>query len=119
MTQYVLLKRDLYECPGHMGYTGIRDKAGTWDAEIVVATGYHLMNRYQPSFNGHYALPLDQAPEFTNTSFHDLNEAHLRSKLEELRAAAEAVCWFDWSSNDDDAVAAIDRLRTVIVRRAA
>lgn len=30
---------------------------------------------------------------------------------ERLRAAAERVCWFDWSSNDPDAVAAIDALR--------
>src|SRR6202022_3868714 len=28
-------------------------------------------------------------------------------KVAALRAAAERVCWFDWSSNDPDAVAAI------------
>lgn len=28
-----------------------------------------------------------------------------------LRTAAERVCWFDWSKNDDDAVAAIEVLR--------
>lgn len=28
--------------------------------------------------------------------------------------AAQAVCWFDWSNNDSDAVAAIDRLRAAL-----
>ena len=32
-----------------------------------------------------------------------------------LRAAAERVCWFDWSDNDMDAVAAIDALRKAII----
>lgn len=32
-----------------------------------------------------------------------------------LRAAAERVCWFDWSDNDMDACAAIDALRKAIV----
>lgn len=32
-----------------------------------------------------------------------------------LRAAAERVCWFDWSDNDMDAVAAIDALRKALV----
>lgn len=86
MTTYVLIKRDLYENPEHMGYTGIRDKAGAWDENYVRQHGYALRQTYSPSFVGHYALPFDAAPEFTNTSFHDLNEAHLRAKVEQLRA---------------------------------
>ena len=31
-----------------------------------------------------------------------------------LQTAAEKVCRFDWSSNDDDAVAAIDALRSAL-----
>ena len=31
-----------------------------------------------------------------------------------LVKAAEHVCWFDWSSNDPDAVAAIDALRALV-----
>lgn len=31
-------------------------------------------------------------------------------EIERLRAAAARVCAFDWSSNDDDAVAAVDAL---------
>lgn len=34
----------------------------------------------------------------------------------DLRAAAAAVVAFDWSDNDADAVAAIDRLRRVVQR---
>ncbi|WP_035670071.1 hypothetical protein [Bradyrhizobium liaoningense] len=32
----------------------------------------------------------------------------------DLRAAAERVCWFDWSDNDMDAVAAMDALRKAL-----
>lgn len=31
-----------------------------------------------------------------------------------LRIAAEHVCWFDWSNNDDDAVAAVENLRRAL-----
>jgi hypothetical protein len=84
---YVFIKRDLYENPAHMGYTGIRDKAGTWSREYAEQFADEIRERYSPSYMGHYALPFDSAPEFTNTSLHDLNEAHLKSKIEELRAA--------------------------------
>ncbi len=38
----------------------------------------------------------------------------LADSLERLRAASEAVCWFDWSDNDNDAVAAVAALRAVL-----
>lgn len=39
----------------------------------------------------------------------------LSAKVKRLRAAAERVCWFDWSTdNDPDAVKAIDDLRAAI-----
>jgi len=38
----------------------------------------------------------------------------LADEIERLRAAAERVCWFDWSSNDADAVTAIDDLRKLV-----
>ena len=38
----------------------------------------------------------------------------LRAEVERLRAAAEAVIWFDWSSNDPDAVEAIENLRSAL-----
>ncbi|MBX4941201.1 hypothetical protein [Rhizobium binae] len=86
MTQYVLLKRDLYECPGHMGYTGIRDKAGTWPAEDFAHHGIPIKEKYTPKERDSYAIPFDAAPEFTNECFHDLSLAHLKSKVDELSA---------------------------------
>lgn len=35
-------------------------------------------------------------------------------RIRELEAAARDVVWFDWSDNDDDAVAAIERLRAAL-----
>lgn len=45
-----------------------------------------------------------------------LHEAQplLGVERQELRDAAEHVCWFDWSGNDEDAVKAVDDLRTVL-----
>jgi hypothetical protein len=84
MTKYVMFKRDLFECPGHMGYTGIRDKAGTWDGDYVKQFEFRVLDKYAPNERDHYALPVHLAPEFTKTSFHDLNEAHLRSRIDSL-----------------------------------
>jgi hypothetical protein len=42
---------------------------------------------YDPKERGNYALPLDQAPEFTNECFHDLSLAHLKAKIERLQEA--------------------------------
>lgn len=87
MTQYVLLKRDLYECPGHQGYTGIRDKAGRWLAEECAIHGIPIKEKYTPKERDSYAIPLDVAPEFTNECFHDLSLAHLRGKVKRLQEA--------------------------------
>jgi hypothetical protein len=38
------------------------------------------------------------------------------ARIAELEAAARDVVFFDWSDNDPDAVAAIDRLRKAITR---
>lgn len=86
MTQYVLLKRDLYENPGHQGYTGIRDKAGTWPLSLVRTDTIQVKDAYDPACRDSYAIPFDVAPEFTNECFHDLSLAHLRGKIEELSA---------------------------------
>jgi hypothetical protein len=84
MTKYVLLKRDLYECPQHMGYTGIRDRAGVWNEDYVKQFEFRVLDKYTPTEKDHYAIQLAAAPEFTKTSFHDLNEAHLRSGIDSL-----------------------------------
>lgn len=85
MTQYVLLKRDLYENPSHRGYTGIRDRAGVWSMGEL--RGVNIKDAYDPRCRDSYALPLDQAPEFTNECFHDLSLGHLRGKIERLQEA--------------------------------
>lgn len=36
------------------------------------------------------------------------------AEIERLREAAARVCLFDWSGNDDDAVAAIEQLRRTL-----
>lgn len=87
MTHYVLLKRDLYECPGHQGYTGIRDKAGRWLAEEFANHGIPIKEKYTPKERDSYAISADVAPEFTNECFHDLSLAHLRGKVERLQEA--------------------------------
>lgn len=44
------------------------------------------------------------------------SECRDRIDDDEVRAAASAVVEFDWSENDADAVAAIERLRNALVR---
>lgn len=54
------------------------------------------------------ALPiLRQLPSMTHAK-------EAADEIERLQAAAERVCWFDWSDNDDDAVAAIEALRRAL-----
>lgn len=79
MTQYVWIKRDLFECPKHQGYTGIRDCAGTWPLEDAQRFGLPIKEAYDRSHE-HYALPIEAAPEFTNACFDDLARDHLKAK---------------------------------------
>lgn len=85
MTQYVLLKRDLFDCPKHMGYTGIRDKAGVYLEWEVKAYEIPIRETYCPRDHDLYGLPLSEAPEFTRACFADLARDHLRGKIEEAR----------------------------------
>lgn len=61
---------------------------------------------------------LGQRPLYENTVIRLQTEVEtLRDRLKEAEAvirAAEAVCWFDWSENDTDAAAAIERLRSAL-----
>jgi len=45
------------------------------------------------------------------TPLYDRPAAPSAEPTEEIVKAAQAVVWFDWSDNDEDAVAAIERLR--------
>ena len=112
---YVLLKRDLYECPDHRGYTGIRDKAGVWPLELIHSRT-PIKEAYDPAFRDNYALPFDQAPEFTNECFHDLSLAHLRGKVEQLSEAnRDLIERLDIGPHGEDAIdaleGAVDHLR--------
>lgn len=82
---YVLIKRDLFEAPEHKGYTGIRDKAGVWRKDEIGDVS--VMDSYQPSFQDSYALPVENAPDFTASCFPDLALDHLRKQVIELRTA--------------------------------
>lgn len=48
----------------------------------------------------------------------DATIARLEAELEEIRIAAREVCWFDWSENDEDAVEAVDKLRSLTQEKA-
>jgi hypothetical protein len=85
MTQYVLIKRDLFDCPKHMGYTGIRDKAGVYDEEYIKGYEVPIRSEYDWQEEDLYALPLTAAPEFTKACFHDLARGHLIAKIHGLR----------------------------------
>jgi len=59
--------------------------------------------------NWHSAVALDPAVS------PDAAALHARiARLEAVDAAARSVCWFDWSDNDSDAVAAIEALSEAI-----
>jgi len=79
MSEYVWIKRDLFEYPKHQGYTGIRDSAGTWPLEEAQRYGLPIKAKYDRSHD-HYALPIEAAPEFTNACFDDLARDHLKAK---------------------------------------
>ncbi|TJW49325.1 MAG: hypothetical protein E5X65_34345 [Mesorhizobium sp.] len=72
------MKRDLYERPGHQGYTGIRDNAGRFtlaEAKDSVRDGQY----------GVTLIRLADAPEFTNASYDDVAREHLRAKIAKLQ----------------------------------
>lgn len=109
MTMYVWIKRDLFECPKHQGYTGIRDNAGTWPLEDAQRFGLPIKEAYDRSHE-HYALPIEAAPEFTNACFDDLARDHLQAKCAAKdaeiaayrKALEEIVSWHGARNQVDD-----------------
>lgn len=53
---------------------------------------------------------IDRAEQQANAAF----IVQAVNNHEVLLAAAERVCWFDWSDNDRDAAAAVEELRRVV-----
>ena len=41
-------------------------------------------------------------------------DSYISTSNERLLEAAKAVCWYDWSGNDEDAVQAVEKLREAI-----
>lgn len=112
---YVLIKRDLYERPEHQGYTGIKDLAGAWPLSLVQSETVPVKDKYDRSNHGHYALPIEAAPDFTSTCFHDLAQAHLEKKIAAKDAEIEKLTdRLDIGPNGEDAVvaeSAVEHLR--------
>lgn len=86
------------------------------DAPKVFGDGYHVMSEAEAKSLAAYlnsalvatppAEPVGEAPQPATT------EAIIRE-------AAERVVWFDWSSNDPDAVDAVDALRAALATKPA
>lgn len=79
---FLMLKRDLYECPDHCGYTGVKDRAGRYTlADVATSIG---PDKYTPLNEEHYFIKEEDAPEYTHKCFWDVREAHLKEKIEAL-----------------------------------
>lgn len=76
-TGYLLIKRGLYECPNHQGYTGIRDNAGRYSLEVALAHAKHHKEGY---------IHESEAPEFSKACFHDLALNHVIKQRDALMA---------------------------------
>lgn len=85
-TLYVFIKRDLFECPEHQGYTGIKERAGSWPLSLVKSDLVPVKDKYDPKYQDSYALPVDLAPDFTKSCFHDLAIEHLKKKVSDALA---------------------------------
>jgi hypothetical protein len=44
------------------------------------------------------------------------HDVYLASDVEALLKAAKDVCYYDWSDNDEDAVRAVEKLRSLMER---
>lgn len=92
LCNWLLMKRDLYERPGHMGYTGIRDNAGRFaeeDAKSSVGDGGY----------GVTMIRLENAPEFTSACFDDLARDHLARKRDDALAMVRDAFKAGWRTN--------------------
>jgi len=82
--KFLILKRDLYECPKHCGYTGIKDHAGRYTLDEVAVS--FPPDKYTPLNEDLYFIAEEDAPEYTCKCFWDVREAHLKDKVKALTA---------------------------------
>ncbi len=80
---YLLLKRNLYERPNHMGYTGIKDNAGRYSREVAL--------KHEDHYGLGHVVHESVAPDFTSACFEDLARNHLQAKLDEAKTALLTV----------------------------
>lgn len=79
---YVLLKRGLFECPGHCGYTGVLRRAGRFSHEEATAWAKH----------GDLTMMLaSEAPDYSPACWHEVQVADLLDLLRIEREAKEAA----------------------------
>lgn len=76
---YLIMKRGLYECPNHQGYTGIRDHAGRYSLVEAKDSADH-------SGGDVTMVHEDQAQEFLPAAWSDLVIKHLLGQRDVLRA---------------------------------
>ena len=75
---WLLIKRDLYERPNRMGYTGFRDEAGRYSFDEAVAHAKH--------YGLDHAVRLSEADEFRASAYSDLVINHLTKQRDEAKA---------------------------------
>lgn len=98
------------------------------DFQVLTPTGEEMVNRWRAALAAldaeTEATPADVGEEpvgkyrklereLSSTKNTDLRAAQAE-RMARLEEAARDVVWFDWSDNDDDAVAAIERLRAAL-----
>lgn len=74
--QWVKMKRGLFYLPNDCGYTGIRDHAGRYSRSEAIA---------ETSCEGVTAMPLADAPEFSQACFDDVAREHLKRQRDRAR----------------------------------
>ena len=79
---WVKMKRGLFYSPNDCGYTGIRDLAGRYSEEEA---------RAETQIEGVTAMPVADAPEFSNACFADLARDHLLRQRDALRDQVKAL----------------------------
>ena len=99
---FLILKRDLYECPNHCGYTGIKDNAGQYTLEEVALS--MPPDKYFPLNEHVYFIREEDAPEYTRACYWDVREAHIKDKLRALQARVAELESADmfWEYNHEE-----------------
>ncbi len=77
MPKYLLIKRGLYYRPNNMGYTGIKDQAGRYEAS--------------EAYEGVTAIHEDEAPEYAPACWNDVKIGDMQAKLDAITAQRDRL----------------------------